>query len=155
MRQVLLALMLLSAPLQPATADPRTDYSPALNACVAAALGEPAALHACRGVVVRRCHAEEGEATYALVLCSSDESAAWDQLSAAVLTRLRTSGEPGAAPLLDGAQTQWLAFRDAECSYRQARFGAGSGAQVEFANCMADLSADRAIDLLIYEPIAD
>ena len=155
MRQVLLAMALLCASVQPAAADPRTDYSPALTQCVADSLLEPPALNACRGVVSARCRAEEGEATFVLALCSNDEADAWDQLSAAVMTRLRGSGEADAAPLLDGVQEQWLAFREAECSYRQARFGAGSGAQVEYANCIADLSADRAIDLLIYEPNAD
>jgi uncharacterized protein YecT (DUF1311 family) len=155
MRQVLLVLALLCAPLPPAAADPRTDHSPALNECIATSLLEPVALNACRGVVSERCRAEQGDATFALVLCISDEADAWGRIVAAVTTRLRTSGETDALALLDGVETQWQAYREAECAYRQSRFGTGSGAQVEYASCMADLSADRAIDLLIYEPTAD
>lgn len=155
MRQILLALTLLCIPVAPASADPRTDYSPVLHECVAASLLDPPALNACRGIVSERCRAEEGDATFALVLCISDEATAWEQIIAAVTARLRTSGEPDAATSLDGVQAQWEAYREAECSYRQSRFGLGSGAQVEYASCAADLTADRAVDLLIYEPNAD
>jgi uncharacterized protein YecT (DUF1311 family) len=155
MRRLLFALALCFAPIPGAHADPRTDYSPALADCIGAAVLDAAELNACRGVITERCRAEEGDATFALVLCISDEAEAWERIITSVSERLRSSGEADARPLLDGVHTQWLAYREAECSYRQARFGAGSGSQVELASCFADLTADRAIDLLIYEPNAD
>jgi uncharacterized protein YecT (DUF1311 family) len=152
---LLAALALGFALFDTAAADPRADYTQALNACIAAANLEPSALNACRGRVTEACRAEEGDATFIVVRCISDENDSWERIIADVSERLRTSGDVELAASLDDVQRQWLAYRDAECSFRQRRFGLGSGAQYEFALCTADLAADRAIDLLIYEPIAD
>ena len=155
MRRLIFVAALAVAPSPQASADPRTDYRPALNECIAAANGSAIALNACRGVVSARCASEENEASFTAVLCISDEAQAWEEVMDGVLARLRANGEPETASTLDAAQSYWLEYREMECGYRHTRFGVGSGAQYLLAECMADITAVRAIDLLLYEPVAD
>jgi len=60
-------------------------------------------------------------------------------------------GAPDRASALTDAQAAWSDYRARECGYRVARWGEGSGARVVLASCMAQMSADRAVDLIAYE----
>lgn len=155
MRQVLLALILVWAPLNPAAADvDEIDLSPLLE-CVEAAGPEAAALRACQGVITQPCFdAPFGETTHGMVMCLSAEGDAWARVMDESLVRL-AAGNADLAPALADTQAAWGAYREEECSYRVQRWGLGSGAQVALASCHAQLTADRAITLLRYEPEAD
>lgn len=127
----------------------------AVSACVTAAADDEVALNACRRIVSHPCMDSGGGAsTMGMVMCLSEEGEAWTSVMDATQTRL-TASRPAAAAALSRAQEQWRAYRDAECSYSVARFGQGSGAQVEYAACMASMSADRAIALILIEKIGD
>jgi uncharacterized protein YecT (DUF1311 family) len=155
MRRLLLALILAWAPLSPAAADvDEIDVSPLLQ-CVEAADHEAEALRACQGVITQPCFdAPFGETTSGMVMCLSAEGDGWARIMDESLARL-AAGNVELAPALAETQAAWSAYREEECSYRVQRWGMGSGAQVEFASCQAQLAADRAITLLRYEPTAD
>jgi uncharacterized protein YecT (DUF1311 family) len=95
-----------------------------------------------------------GITTHGMVMCLSDEGAAWEALMEAAVARL-SSARPETADALTAAQADWRAFRETECNYRVVRWGEGSGARVELASCMAGLAADRAIALVVLEHTAD
>lgn len=156
MRFVLAVFVLVIASVLPARADlPEVDYASRVVACVAAAGEDAAAIRACRGAAWTPCAEVPGaETTYGTVMCYGFEAEGWSNIMAATLTRLETS-RPEFAESLNRAQTQWLAYRDAECSYRVERWGLGSGGRVELAGCFADLTAERAISLVLYARYAD
>lgn len=155
MRCVFVAILLACAPLTPAAADvDDIDVSPLLE-CVEAAGRETDALRACQGAVSAPCFdAPGGETTSGMVFCLGAEGGAWERVMAASLARL-AAGNSALSPALAQAQSAWSDYREAECSYRVARWGLGSGARVTLAACYADLAADRAISLVAYEAQAD
>lgn len=48
-----------------------------------------------------------------------------------------------ALPALEAAQVAWQAYRDAQCDYRGALFGGGSGTGIEIRSCRIELTRDR------------
>lgn len=155
MRLLLAGVTLFFAPFGTASADiDEIDLSPLLE-CVAAAEHEVVALRACQGAVTQPCFdAPGGETTHGTVMCYSAEGDAWARVMQESLARL-SAGNAELAPSLAATQAAWHRYREAECSYRVARWGLGSGARVALASCMAQLTADRAITFLRYEPEAD
>ncbi|HRP11845.1 MAG TPA: lysozyme inhibitor LprI family protein [Terricaulis sp.] len=150
MRFLLISAALALAP--PAWADPgegAPDARAPVLACVAAAGINEAAVRACQGAGAQPCH-EAVIATQDMVLCAAGEGQAWDEVIAQSLARL-SAGAPDRASALTDAQAAWSAYRARECGYRVARWGEGSGARVVLASCMAQMSADRAVDLIAYE----
>lgn len=151
MRQILLSVALLCAPIAPASADVDTIETAPIAACLGAAAGEGTTPRACRGVIAQPClDSDGGYTTYGMVMCYSAEAEAWESVISGALDRL-TATEPDLAPSLAASQDAWRAYRDAECSYRVNRWGEGSGARVALASCIADLSAERGIALTLHE----
>lgn len=145
------AFALASLACADAAADPEPDYTGAVVDCVAAAGADEAALQACRGLSWRRC-GDEGDdvTTHGMVMCASAEGDAWQRVMTASLNRINTARPDLTGPLKE-AQDGWRRYVFAECSYRVARWGEGSGARVALASCYADLTAERAITLLVIE----
>ena len=139
-----------------ASADtPEINYGELVTACVAAAGGDEAALNACQGVGSQPCmNSDGGASTMGMVMCLSAEGEAWTSLMDAAQARL-AAANPDTAGALTRAQQQWREYRDAECSYSVVRWGEGSGAQVQYAGCMSNLAADRAIALIVIEKLDD
>ncbi len=158
MRQFFFALaFVVSACATPHARADETDinYAERVVACVTAAEGDQALLNACQGAASRPCMETDGGAsTMGMVMCLSAEGDAWVSLMEAAQVRLSASN-PDAADALIRAQQQWREYRDAECSYSVARWGQGSGARVQYAACMAHLTADRAVELLVIEKLGD
>lgn len=155
MRRLLCALAMLWTPAAPALADVvEIDLGPVLE-CVEAAGDDSIGLRSCQGEVARACMTEEGgETTHGMVMCYGAEAEAWTRIMDNALARLSESNT-GLAPSLQVTQDAWLVYRESECSYRVERWGLGSGARVALASCVAQLTADRAITLKLYEPEAD
>lgn len=148
MRTAAAAIISLWAAQAAAWADPFESYDPEpLNACIASAGADGAALEACKGAGARPCVATDGAATSSYVLCWSYEADAWDAVTAARLAERNTQA-PERAEALNAAQAAWAAWREAECMYRAEPTAGGSGVQVDMVLCAATLSADRAISLL-------
>lgn len=155
MRQLIFALALLACASPEARADlPEITYAERVNACVAAAEGDRAALNACKGAASQPCMDADGVTTIGMITCLSEEGSAWEAHMAGAQTRLAAL-HPETAGALTTAQNQWRAYRDAECSYAVARWGEGSGARVEHAACTANMAADRAIGLILIERLGD
>lgn len=151
MRQIVLSVVLLCAPVAPAWADVDTIETAPLAACVSAAASDAAALRACPGVIAQPClDSDGGYTSHGMMMCYSAEAEAWERVINAVLERL-TATEPDLAPSLAASQDAWRAYRDAECNYRVNRWGEGSGARVARASCIADLSAERGIALTLHD----
>jgi len=151
LRQVVLSVVLLCAPVAPASADVDAIEAAPIVACVSAADGDAAALRACRGAIAQPClDSDSGYTTYGMVMCFSAEAEAWESVINDALERLAAAG-PDLAPSLAASQEAWRAYRDAECSYRVNRWGEGSGGRVALAACIADLSVERGIALTLHE----
>jgi len=145
----LLMLCLFALPVQ--ADDDAFDYAPRVTACVAAAGADAAALNACAGAAWTPCSETDGGATtHGMVMCHAMEAGAWTIEMQRALSRL-TAARPETASALDAAQADWQAYRDAECSYRVSRWGEGTGARVVLSGCLARMTADRAIALILYE----
>lgn len=137
-----------------AWADPAAPDSRApVLACVEAAGIDAAAVRTCQGVGAQPCH-DIALATQHMVMCAAGEGQAWDEVIAQSLARL-SAEEPDRADALAAAQAAWSDYRARECGYRVTRWGEGSGARVALASCMAQMSADRALDLIAYEQEAE
>jgi uncharacterized protein YecT (DUF1311 family) len=126
-------------------ADPAT-----LLACVAHASASRETLASCKGVLAEPCIDADGGATVGLVLCWSAEGEAWNALMMASLQRL-VEIAPQRSESLRAAQDAWAIWRDAECAYQSDEPSGGSGVQVDFARCDAELVANRAIMLIVAE----
>ncbi len=147
MRTLAAAFLFAFALCAPARADPMVGADPAfIDRCLSAAA--PDTRGQCKGALANPCLEAEGfESTMALVLCWSAEADAWGALIDTQLTTLRARA-PERSALLDGAQADWLAWRESECTYQSEPSAGGSGVQVVFALCAADLDAERAIALM-------
>ena len=132
---------------QPASANSDRPYDVALiPACVAAAGASRPAVEACKGAGAGPCPASD-DGVIGLVLCWDAEASSWrDVLDRAYAQR--RAAEPQRRRSLGRAQAAWARWRDVECAYRGDEEDGGSGAQVDQARCIADMTADRAIDLL-------
>jgi uncharacterized protein YecT (DUF1311 family) len=147
MRQLLFACALFLTACAPAHADPIQANPELLNACIAAAGEDRAALEACRGSVARPCIELEGQGYHSDVLCWSEEISAWRELINVATTRIESNDADEGARLRP-ANAAWESWLDAECYYRAYEFGGGVGENVDRINCAADLTSARAIELL-------
>lgn len=157
MRQLFFAFALsVTACATPeASADlPAITYAERVSACVFAADGDEAALNACKGASSQPCMDADSGSTYGQMSCLSEEGGAWEALMTDSQTRL-AAVRPETVAALTSAQEQWRAYREADCSYAVTRWGEGSGARVELAGCMANMTADRAIALILIERLGD
>ncbi|MGE0739800.1 MAG: lysozyme inhibitor LprI family protein [Hyphomonadaceae bacterium] len=152
MRHLLMAAALLAAGASGARADEANpDNAQRVLECVSAAAGDAAMLNGCQGAAANPCMETDGGATtHGMVMCLSSEADAWARVMQASLLRL-AEAQPETQSALEASQIAWESFRDAECSYRVARWGEGSGARVVLAGCLSQQTATRAMVLVLTE----
>jgi hypothetical protein len=142
---LLWAMLSLGAPS--ARADPFESYDPSLIAgCIVDGMREGTYV-VCKGAGALNCIETDGPSTMSEALCWSHESEQWGEYIDTSLAAL-DARSPERSEALHAAQNTWLAWSDAECTYRSEPTAGGSGVQVEFARCAADLAADRAFALV-------
>ncbi|RJE79759.1 lysozyme inhibitor LprI family protein [Paracoccus sp. JM45] len=108
-------------------------------------------------------NAEGGYSTVGMSYCLSQELAQWDRLLntayADVMAQSETadarmddlgSVAPKQAPLLQQMQRNWIAFRDAACSYEGSRWGGGTGAGPAGTQCLLTQTARQYLWLNAY-----
>jgi uncharacterized protein YecT (DUF1311 family) len=155
MRALVIALLVAT----PALAQDGPDYDAGLlPACLAGAGDDP---RSCIGKASDACMATPGgDTTIGMVACLTGESGDWDKLLNAAYAKAMDaatqadadlkqlgSAAPPAAPALQQAQRDWIAFRDASCRYESLRFQGGTAGGPAAAGCMLELTADQALRL--------
>ncbi|HYD74313.1 MAG TPA: lysozyme inhibitor LprI family protein [Candidatus Binatia bacterium] len=155
MRRVILSMALGVIPFGAPSAHAQTEApSVSIESCIAAAGASNVALQACKGRVSEPClERPGGETTAGAGMCFVAEEAAWTAQLNAALARAQT--DTTRASFLARSQEAWRAWREAECRYQASLYEGGSLSRVIAANCVADLTADRAIALLYAERTAD
>lgn len=150
MRQLFFALaFVVSACAAPhANADDvmERDYKPLLETCLTAATSDEA-FRACRGAASGPCIDDDGGTTQGVMLCYGQEADVWTDRMDRAITFLNARF-PDSAETIADAQTAWTAFRANECQFYMDMWGEGSGAQVSYMQCMAEMTADRALTLM-------
>ncbi len=158
-----LAGLALMALVQPGLAQEpdQARYDALLQACYGAA-GSEADRSACMGLVARTCQNDEegGQTTLGLAMCNHAETQAWDVLLnqeyRATMDWAKGLDVDDQADFpefsnrektLRDAQRAWLAFREAECSYAYAQWGAGSMRHISGTDCYAKMTAERTVSL--------
>lgn len=135
-----------------------------LRLCIENA-GLPDDIPACIGRPSRACEAQAaGEPPVALsVRCLEAEADAWETyLDMAVGNReaklrdldIKAPVGDSGLPRVDrlrSAQSAWNAFRMSECSQIAAEFLTASMADFSYAACLMNMTADRAVDLMMLE----
>lgn len=158
MRAFVLAA-LIAAPA-PVLAEGAAYDAGMLAACLGRA-GDDTARHGCIGKSSDACMAAPGGAsTVGIGQCLGAETADWDALLntsyTQAMARAKTfdaalnkgEGEiTETAPLLKQAQRNWIAFRDASCTYQAARYQGGTMSGTTYASCVLGLTADQALRL--------
>ena len=77
------------------------------------------------------------------------QTSEWSSKRASVQRSLGTTGAPNRCtgitwrPLNLIGKAKWAAYRDAECGFRSARFGDGTGAPAEGMGCEVELGRAR------------
>lgn len=151
---VILALALIAAPIAFAQTDDQIARADAaiLASCIERASEDPD-LDTCMNTISVPCMSDvEGQTTAGMIFCHMREAQAWDGQLNAVYRRLRggaSANDEGGR--LQQAQRAWIAFRDANCDFEASLYEGGSLAGVLFASCMSDMTARRAIDLIVFE----
>jgi uncharacterized protein YecT (DUF1311 family) len=104
---------------------------------------------ACGGLVARPClSTEAGTTTTGMVACSAREELAWQSLRDEVLARLTEAAmSDDSRSHLQGAESAWTAWRDAECPARAHAHAAGAMRQLSAAACRLDLMRERVLQL--------
>lgn len=159
------ALALVLAPAVPAQEAPQPaiaellPYTEGLAPCLDAAT-DPETARACIGRFAEACMAGEegGWSTTGMMFCTLAEAHAWDVLlnrdyqRAMETARAHDAEEAeffpeyaARAEWLRNAQRAWIGYRDAQCGFDHAFWGAGSMRMVAGASCRLDMTADRAI----------
>lgn len=142
---LLLATLSLGAPI--ARADPFESYDPSLIAgCIVDGMREGTYV-VCKGAGALNCIETDGPSTMSESLCWSHEAQQWGEYIDSSLATL-DERSPERSEALHAAQTAWFSWSEAECNYRSELTAGGSGVQVEYARCAADLAADRALFLV-------
>lgn len=146
----------LAQPMDPAPWQDRFD------ACVHG-MDSTAEIAACKGLVARLCRDETdgGHTTLGMTSCNTAETQLWDRLlnedwpghrrwaEAADAQEREFFGDQfsdRARTLLE-AQRAWIAFRDAQCALEYAVWGSGSMRHILGTACIAEMTADRVIEL--------
>ena len=161
MRHVLLALLLLLPFGARAEGELYARYGDITRECYQNARDHDQRI-ACIGRMAGRCMAEEqgGETTLGMSMCASAETAVWDEfLKAEFGAAMRQAHEMDAEDAgsfpefarrvesLRDAERAWIGFRDAQCAFEYAQWGAGSMRHIAGASCRQELTARRAIAL--------
>jgi uncharacterized protein YecT (DUF1311 family) len=143
------ALALTACAAPQAHADPLPADPELVRACVGQAGRNCAALQQCQGVVTRACiEAQGGSNSLSDVLCRSAEADIWQTLIDENTARI-SAADAVDGRLLAAANASWTQWRDSECEYRAYEYGGGSGEQYDRIVCHLELTAARAIDLIV------
>ncbi|TGN60947.1 DUF1311 domain-containing protein [Paracoccus liaowanqingii] len=153
MRTIALAL-LLAGPAAAQEGPPSFDAGP-LIACL-----EGEAPHdGCIGLASAACMAgPDGQTTVGMGFCLDAERQIWDdrlntaygalmeraEATDAEMTGLGSSAPPQ-APALREMQRDWIAYRDAACTYEAVRWGGGTGAGPAATQCALTLTARQTL----------
>lgn len=144
----------------PALAQQTWDARPDVAACMVE--GDGAAKRACVGSAAEKCMdtSEGGYTTLGMTMCTAAETAAWDDVLNTEFGRTMDWSRAmdaqdqahfpefaKRAEMLRAAQRAWIPFRDAECGFAYAQWGAGSMRHIAGTSCMLDMTATRAIEL--------
>ncbi|MGL4239959.1 MAG: lysozyme inhibitor LprI family protein, partial [Beijerinckiaceae bacterium] len=89
----------------------------------------------------------ENQTTAGVERCHLDEQRAWD----ALLNRYyRDRPQRHAGDAMQQVQRAWIIYRDRKCGYFRIHYAGGSMARWLEAQCMADATARRAIELRFF-----
>jgi uncharacterized protein YecT (DUF1311 family) len=145
-----LVLAMSMAHCAPVGADEFESYEPQrVESCLESAGVAEEVLRQCIGAGARPCIEAEGGATHGYVLCWSHEAGTWQsrlERAARDLNERHADRDP---QRLAAANAAWQAWADAECEYWAYEEGGGVGEQVDRARCIARVTAERAIDLIV------
>lgn len=157
MRGMLAALAMAFAAFAGLTpAHAQQQQADGLTACLERAGPSHMKMQACKGRLAGPCsETDSGSTTGGAMLCWQAEAAAWRSELDAALARARDGASLARGEALALSQERWTAWRDAECRYRALIYEGGSLARVVAAQCVADVTADRAIAFLYEERNAD
>jgi len=134
----------------PARADPFDSYQEgSLLECVVNSGSDQAALHRCVGSAANPCSARDGGATSSYVLCWSHEADSWRALMHGAIGDLNQRNPARDPQRLAATSAAWEAWAEAECDYWAWEEGGGSGEQVDRVQCLARVTAERAIALMV------
>ncbi|MEG6508570.1 lysozyme inhibitor LprI family protein [Methyloligella sp. 2.7D] len=99
----------------------------------------------CAGSITDFCN--DQETTAETLSCFRRHEQVWDALLNGWYKGARDSLDPASADALKTAQTAWIAYRDAKCGFWSTRYSGGSIQAVVGANCLAEATAQRAIEM--------
>ncbi|MEO0362201.1 MAG: lysozyme inhibitor LprI family protein [Pseudomonadota bacterium] len=146
-RAALLAFAILAAP---ASAGATGSIVERLDACLGAVGAPGAHPEQCMGLHAEPCmERAEGQTTYGMVTCLSEETAAWDEILNREYKALVAALDTAQTEALREAQRAWLDFRDADCAFPHV-FVEGSLARPWGADCVMQHTARRAVELRGY-----
>ena len=158
----LLGLLLVAPVICHADEQLIAKYRPLLDQCYEEANRDDAKIQ-CVGTISRACMGEEegGETTRGMSTCLHSETVVWDEFLnreyALSMNWAKTADEDdkpifpefaNRAKSLRDAQRAWIAFRDAECGFEYAIWGAGSMRHISGADCLLQMTADRTVALV-------
>ena len=160
MRAVAILAVCASTPIWGQELD-QPRYDALLDGCYYGA-EEARGREACIGVVAQTCQDDEegGYTTLGMSMCNHAEQMAWDRILNAEYRE--TMGWAKAMDAEDqevfpefanregtlrDAQRARIPFRDAECAFAYAQWGAGSMRHIAGTSCLSDMTAKRAMEL--------
>lgn len=102
----------------------------------------------CIGVASTACQAEpDGQTTIGMVACSARETAWWNEILNHNYATLQEALDAETFEALREAQRNWIAFRDAECSFQYSYWREGTIRSLYGASCQLQMTAERALAL--------
>jgi len=106
----------------------------------------------CVGLVAEACQAAapENQTTIGMTGCMLRETDFWDADLNASYAHLEDRLEPKAFDALRTAQRNWIAFRDADCTFQYTHWQGGTIRAIYGASCRLDHTAARALGLRGY-----
>lgn len=160
----LVLLVAMATPVSAQDVPDPADFRPEFAECIEGYLGQGETPEQCRHLVVERCeeqHPFPGTMATAYE-CFRVNTHLWDELLnlayGDAMERAREVDEArlegfesfSYADQLKKAQRAWIVFRDLECHAQYVRHVDGTLRDVIDAECLNDMTVDRAIDLLGY-----
>ncbi|WP_378944004.1 lysozyme inhibitor LprI family protein [Paracoccus sp. R86501] len=160
MRAALVLAVALAGPAMAQDGKPTFD-GVLVDACLTERTDAPLS---CAGKAADACiETDGGYSTVGMNYCTARELDRWDGLLNGAYAKLMAqskamddemadlgSAAPKQAPLLQQMQRDWIAFRDAACSYEGSRWGGGTGAGPAGTRCMMIQTARQYIWLNAY-----
>lgn len=118
-----------------------------IDACIGAVGAPGPHPEQCMGLHAEACmEATDGQTTYGMVTCLSEETAAWDDVLNREYKALSAALDEEQREALRDVQRIWIDFRDADCAFPHI-FVRGSLARPWGADCVLQHTARRAVEL--------